>query len=144
MREAHRLRSRRIGVRGDDMTTQRAGECGPAPAGRRQGVPIYAAGRVVGCVYGQTFVKTLDYDRHVLHRPEAIAFDMASLAEAERAGASQCRITVKRGEGRQVYTASLADIRRKGFRVSRRFGEQIALALEHWTLAGEGRQLVLL
>ncbi len=76
------------------------------------------------------FTKTVKASRHFLRVPPAIALDKKALDWAEREGASIVCVTDK--ESGSIYRACLATIREKGFRVSRGFGEQIALPLSRW------------
>ena len=114
----------------------------PRGRGRQAGTPIRAAGRVVGEVRGDTFYKSLAA-RHFLQKPPAIALDLSSLNDVERLGVRYCEI-LDRDTGR-VYRAAISTIRARGFRVSRGFGEQWALALAEWRKDSEpaGEQLSL-
>jgi hypothetical protein len=106
-------------------------------------IPIRANQKIVGEVRGATFYKNLVASKHFLRVPRAIAFDVSTLDDAERAGARFVEITDT--ESGRVYRSSIATIRAKGFRVARGFGEQIALAMDEWTRDGEplGEQMTL-
>jgi hypothetical protein len=93
--------------------------------------PIRVGRFVVGHVRGDTFYKRLRASAHFLRVPPAIAFDVSTLDDAERAGARFVHVTD--GESGRVYRSSIATIRANGFRVARGFGEQIALALDDFT-----------
>lgn len=94
-------------------------------------IPIRANSKIIGYVEHETFYKNLIASKHFLRVPRAIAFDVASLNDAERAGARFVQITDT--ESGRVFRQSIATIRAKGFRVARGFGEQIALALDDFT-----------
>lgn len=94
-------------------------------------IPIRVNERVVGEVRGETFYKNLVASKHFLRVPCAVAFDVSTLDDAERAGAQF--VEIRDVETARVYRQSIAAIRAKGFRVNRNFGEQIALAMEFWT-----------
>ncbi len=96
--------------------------------------PIYTHGRKVGEVRGATFYKTISAAKHFLRQPPAIAFDISTLADAERAGARIVQVT-DRDTG-NIYRAAIHTIRRKGIYINRGFGEQIALALKEWSVNG--------
>lgn len=97
--------------------------------------PIYAAGRRVGEVQRGVFVKHVRGSVHFLRKPPAIALDLQSLADAERAGAgSVCIVDSETG---REYCARVNYLRARGFKVSRGFGEQVALALSEWRVPGE-------
>jgi hypothetical protein len=98
-------------------------------------IPIRVGKLIVGEVRGDTFYKRLRASAHFLNVPPAIAFDVSTLDDAERAGARFVEITDT--ESGRVYRSSIATIRAKGFRVARGFGEQIALAMDEWTRDGE-------
>lgn len=93
--------------------------------------PIYSSNsRIIGHVAGATFYKRVARSRHFLRQPPAIAFDVDSLAAAERAGAE--RVDVLDVEGGKHYKASIATIWREGRRLNRGYGEQIYLRLDLW------------
>lgn len=98
-------------------------------------IPIRANSKIIGYVERETFYKNLVASKHFLRVPRAIAFDVSSLNDAERAGARF--VEIRDAETSRVYRASIATIRAKGFRVARGFGEQIALAIELWNRDAE-------
>jgi len=93
--------------------------------------PIRVGKFIVGEVRGATFYKNLSASKHFLRFPPAIAFDVSTLIDAERAGAQFVQVTDT--ETGRVFRQSIAIIRANGFRVARGHGEQIALALDAWT-----------
>ena len=103
----------------------------------RQPVPIRVAGRVVGVVDGDTFTKRVRGSIHQLRTPRAWCLDLRSLDDAEAAGA--VRVEIHDVESGCVYRADIALIRRRGFRVSRGFGVQVALPLELWAVTRPGQ-----
>lgn len=105
----------------------------------RQGgeTPIHSAsGRIVGCVRGGVLYKSVRGSLHFLRRPPGIAFDVASLEQAQGAGAEEV-VVVDRETGR-VYTADIAHIRRFGVLFNRGFGSQIVLPFRLWSASGDG------
>ncbi len=133
-----------------DGATQRRGDkhCFAVPilADSAQAVntpdtPIYAQGRVVGHVTGDTFFKTLRASVHFLKRPPAIAFDISTLFDAQEAGASKVEITDT--ETGRVYIARIDDILRDGKRFDRGFGKQIYYLLSRWRAPDSPDQLTL-
>lgn len=89
--------------------------------------PVYHGGRLIGTIRRGELQQT--------RRPDAflrwgIAFDLAVLAEAERAGAD--RVRVRNGATGATYTASIAAIRKLGKPINHGYGQQIALAYGHW------------
>lgn len=103
---------------------------------KRRVTPIYAPGRrhPVGQVVGDAFIKHIAFSKHTLRSPRAIAFDVSTLDDAERAGVVVAEIHDT--ESRNVWTAPIALIRSKGFPVRRGFGNQWTLTLEHWSRNG--------
>ncbi len=101
--------------------------------------PIYSGARVVGYVAGGVFHKTITGSLHLLRVPPAIAFDVSSLDDAERAGAD--RVEVKDRESGRVYRAPLALVRSAGFPVNRGHGAQWALPLSYWSVDGKPPQV---
>ena len=78
---------------------------------------------------------------HYLRRPPAVCWDECVLDEAERAGARACEVhDLDTGK---TLTATIADVRARGFAVNRGFGRQVALALHLWRRDDEaaGEQL---
>ncbi|MBI5879947.1 MAG: hypothetical protein HZB53_20050 [Chloroflexi bacterium] len=128
-RAANPVRGRASRSKADDSTNRRA-------------VVIRVGRVIVGHVRGDTFYKTLRAG-HFLTKPPAIAFDLSTLHDAERAGARWVHVTA--AETGRTYRASMATIWTRGFRVARGFGEQWALSLAEWAHDGEtvGAQLPL-
>jgi hypothetical protein len=90
---------------------------------------IFVNNRVIGKVEGDTFYKNIRTN-HILHTPLAIAFDLQSLEDATRAGAS--RVQVRDKDSGIIYKAAIDHIRRAGFTFNRGCGNQIALGLDNW------------
>ena len=104
-------------------------------------VPIYLRGasRPVGQVTGAVFEKSIAGSKHLLHRPQALAFDLSTLDDAERAGAEF--VAVRDSETGTVYRQRIDTIRRYGFMVTRGFGRQIALPLTAYSINGQAPEL---
>lgn len=96
---------------------------------------IRVGSRVVGKVQDGVFIKRVKASQHFLYRPPAIAFDVSSLKQAEKAGARS--VTVIDSESDKVYRALMSTIWDRGFRLNRGFGDQIALVLADWTLGDD-------
>lgn len=103
---------------------------------------VYAGGKVVGQVRGDTLHKTIRA-RHYLRKPPAIAFDVAVLEQAERAGAHF--VEVRDADTGTIFRTTIHHIHERGFTLNRGYGEQIALPVNGWTATrrGEGLQLAL-
>lgn len=99
-------------------------------------IPIRAQGHIVGYVQGDAFCKTVRASIHRLRVPPAWAVDLQSLDDAEAAGA--VRVEIRDAEGGLTYTADIATIRKRGFRVNRGYGEQLALPLDAWAVTRPG------
>jgi hypothetical protein len=93
--------------------------------------PIRVNGKVVGEVSGDIFTKRLRGSVHFLHYPPAISFDIASLREAEDAGARSVKVVDT--ESKRVYLSPISTIWTKGFEIDRGYGRQIALVIELWS-----------
>jgi len=102
----------------------------------RQSTPIYRAdGRaVVGRVEGGTFYKRARSTVHLLRRPRAWACDVDALDQARAAGAEW--VEVHDLDTGTRYRAALADFYRRGLRVDRGHGAQLALPLAAWEIVG--------
>lgn len=96
---------------------------------KMSGTIIKAGGRIIGKVIEGEFRKTIR-SNWILRTPPAIANDIQSLHDAERAGAVCCVFTDK--DTGITYRASISKIWDMGFPVNRGYGEQIALSLPLW------------
>lgn len=83
-----------------------------------------------GKLSGDVWTKTVRASVHQLRAPRAWALDVGDLAAAERSGARLVHIHDL--ERLQHYWAMLATIRRRGFRLDRKAGEQVGLTLADW------------
>ena len=92
--------------------------------------PIFVGSQAIGRVQGDTFYKNIRGSRHMLRKPKAIAFDVSSLYDAQRAGAVRAEITDT--ETGRVYVARIDDILRDGKRFNRGYGWQIYFLLSRW------------
>lgn len=102
--------------------------------------PIFAGKQAVGAVCGEAFRKRICGSRHLLQRPPALAFDVASLEAAQKAGAR--RVEVEDAETGRVFITEIARIWRDGFTFERGFGRQIALPIGRFRVeSGDARQL---
>lgn len=84
--------------------------------------PIYVGGRVVGNVAGDVFRKQIRGSAHMLRSPRAIAFDVSTLHDAERAGAR--RVEVTDTDSGRVYRAALSTVWARGWAFNRGHGDQ--------------------
>lgn len=109
-----------------------------------EGVPIWAAGKIVGEVRNGVFTKRVRGSVHMLRRPPGWALDVQSLDEAEAAGVQTvCIIDTETGKR---YRATVAVLRSdRAFGLDRGFGRQIALPLDYWRVDDPGgpKQLTL-
>lgn len=96
-------------------------------------VPIFAQGKVIGNVRGGVFFKRVRASVHFLRKPAAIALDVASLNDAEKAGAHS--VNVEDTESGKVYAASIKTVRAFGLSLNRGFGAQVALPIARWQVA---------
>ena len=83
-----------------------------------------------GQVRGDVWAKTVRASVHQLRTPRAWALDTADLGAAERLDARF--VDVCDLEGPRDFWTTLDTVRAHGFALSRGFGEQTALILEHW------------
>ena len=86
--------------------------------------------KVVGKVKGGTFNKRLTASKHFLKKPPSIAFDVTSLLQAKYAGAEA--IEINEVETGSIYFTTMNKVFKKGIRLNRGYGNQIALTLENW------------
>ena len=102
-------------------------------------IPVYVGSHIVGKVCKGVFRKSVIGSRHFLLKPKAIAFDVDSLSQAERAGADCVEVFDK--ETRTTFRASIAHIRGDGFLLDRGYGKQIALTMEGWIKTTMGQPI---
>ena len=86
--------------------------------------------KVVGKIKGGTFKKRLTASKHFLRKPPSIAFDVTSLLQAKYAGAEA--IEIDELETGSIYFTTMNKVFKKGIRLNRGYGNQIALTLENW------------
>lgn len=86
--------------------------------------------KVVGQVIGDKFTKKIKGSKHFLRVPPAISFDMQSLKDAYKGGATS--VAVLDTETGDSYFASLLDVYALGTMIDRGYGKQIFLPLEYW------------
>lgn len=97
--------------------------------------PVYANGRVVGKVQAGAFRKSIDFSKHALRYPPALALSVDSLQQAKRAGAEAIEI-YDRETGR-VYSCAITHFMRYSFELQRGgYERQRALPLRYWTASG--------
>jgi hypothetical protein len=92
-------------------------------------------GKTIGLVVNGVFKKTARASKHFLRVPEAIAFDLSTLADAKEHGARVVEVTD--AESGKTYRATIARVWAKGFHVERGHGAQIALVLAEWNKDSE-------
>lgn len=103
-------------------------------------ITVFAGKQAVGNVSGEVFRKRIQGSKHLLTRPPALAFDVASLEAAQKAGAR--RVEVEDAETGRVFITEIARIWRDGFTFDRGHGRQIALAIGRFRVeSGDARQL---
>lgn len=95
-------------------------------------ITVWAAGKAVGAVRDGVFVKRVQASKHFLRKPPAVCLDLASLADAEKAGARRVEITDT--ETGKTYRADVRTIRQHGQKLDRGHGVQIALGLGRWAV----------
>jgi len=97
---------------------------------------IRAGGKIVGKVQNGVFIKRVIGSIHILHKLDSIGFDIDSLKQAKKAGASTVKITDK--ETGIVYRVAISTIWNRGFHLpDYGYGEQIALKRRFWSKGNE-------
>jgi len=81
-------------------------------------------------VAGNTLHRVARASKHLLRRPPAWAFETGILKLAQQLGATQVEVTD--AETGTTYVAPLARFWTQGIPLSRGWGEQVALTLNHW------------
>ena len=103
--------------------------------------PLYVSGRPkpVAFVVGVKLRKGIDFNKHLVLKPRAIAFDSEVLTQAENLGVQL--IEVKDTTTGDVWTIAFADFQRYRFSVNRGFGQQYATELGRWQRNGQPSEL---
>lgn len=96
------------------------------------GAILLLGGRTVGQVIDGVLRKSVLRSRHLLRSRNAYVWDLAVLRVAVDLGATSVQVTDS--EAGNVYRATMADLRAKGFPVSLGCGEQWGLALPDFEL----------
>ena len=96
---------------------------------------IKVAGKTVGHVNGDEFVKKVHSSTHFLRKPRGIAFDLDSLDKAQKFGAK--RVKIYDLDTGLIYSVKIEIILEKGFVFNRGFGNQIGLTLNYWKCVGK-------
>lgn len=102
------------------------------------------AGRVVAQLAAGELRKDIDGPKHMLHSPRGIAFDVAILDTARRAGCEL--VTVFDKASGTTYRAPFTEFDVHGVKLNRGFGPQVCLPLTYWRAERPGQpvQLALL
>lgn len=112
-------------------------------ATQNQTVPLFVTGRPKPVAYFATQTRTLqkgiDFTKHIVRQPRAIAFDADVLAQAEKLGAQH--IQVKDITTNDIWTITFADFRCYQFSVNRGFGLQYATEFGRWQRNGQPSEL---
>ena len=88
----------------------------------------------MGEVENGKFKKRIQFSKHALHTPPALALSVESIIQAERFGAQEIEITDV--ESGRVYSCSLEHFNRYSWKIQRGgFEPQRALALERWSVS---------
>lgn len=96
------------------------------------GVDIFShAGKKIGAVEGDVFKKTVKASKHFLQKPPAIAYDMASIRQAQKVGAN--RLLVIDSETNTKYRTSIKILLENGRKFDRGYSEQVYLVLKRWS-----------
>ena len=97
--------------------------------------PIYRAdGRPIGHVKGGVYRRAMRSTVHQLKKPPAWAADLDTLDQARAAGAAWVEL-FDRDTG-TTYRAALVEFYRRGLRIDRGHGAQLALPLAAWEIVG--------
>ncbi len=94
---------------------------------------IRTANRHIGEVIGNKFKKEIQFSRHALRTPPALALSIESLTQAEQVGATEIQITDK--ESGRVYSCSIDHFKKNSFLIQRGgFEPQLALLLDRFDI----------
>jgi hypothetical protein len=95
--------------------------------------------KVIGEMANTTFVKVCDYQKHHLHNYHAWAIDAEVVKQLEAHNCEKIQIRLK-GNG-DYFTIPFDVFLEKAFKLNHGFGEQMAVADEHWTkhVKGQGK-----
>lgn len=95
--------------------------------------PIYVGRKIVGKVQDGVFIKRVLASKHQLQKPPGYAFDITTLQQAEKAGASTVEIIDT--ETGNIYRAAISTIWTKGFpKHYPGYKPQYGLELHYWSM----------
>ena len=102
---------------------------------QRKGInQIRVSNRYIGEVEDGKFKKRIQFSKHALHTPPALALSVETIVQAEQFGAHEIEITDL--ESGRVYSCSLEHFNRYSWKIQRGgFEPQRALALERWSVS---------
>ena len=94
---------------------------------------IRISNRYVGEVEDGKFKKRIQFSKHALHTPPALALSVETIVQAERFGAREIEIIDL--ESGRVYSCTLEHFKRYSWQLQRGgFEPQRAMALDRWTV----------
>lgn len=112
-------------------------------ATQNQTKPLFVSGRPKPVAYydprTKTLQKNIDFSKHLVLTPRAIAFDANVLAQAEKLGTQHIRVVDITTN--DIWTISFADFQRYQFSVNRGYGAQFAVELGRWNRNGQPSEL---
>lgn len=83
----------------------------------------------------QTLTKSIDFTRHIVQKPRAIAFDVRIVAQAVQLNAK--KISVTDTNTNDVWTIEFADFQRLKRDFNRGYGSQLMVTLNYWQRNGQ-------
>jgi hypothetical protein len=100
---------------------------------KRNGIPIYAQGKIIGLVVGDVFRKRIRGSIHALRKPPALALDIEALRNAESVGARW--VAILDIETNKTYWARISIFWDKGKVIDRGYGVQMMLCFGDFTVS---------
>lgn len=100
--------------------------------------PVKVGSKVVGCLEGSKFIKSVKGSRHKLRCPPAWAIDAEAFDSEIKPNATEIAVIDK--ETGLEYQCSVETFVRHSFRFNRGFADQYALPLHLWHIQGNGHK----
>ncbi len=109
------------------------------PKSGKRGEPVFSSdGRVIARVMPDgVLLKYIDGEKHMLHQPPAICFDICAITQDVRMGAKTIKVVDR--ETQTTYTCSIDYFQKNSFELKRGRGRQYGLVLDEWTTRTRGQ-----
>lgn len=92
-------------------------------------------GVTIGVIQDDLFRKDIIESKHLLRKPEAIAYDKSVIRGLKANGVTRLLVVAK--DTHRFFEATIETLEEHGLTVNRGYGDQIALPLAYWKIRKE-------